>query len=298
MDVWLIILLVIVFVYIAKRGWEAYNHPAHTLGRQAANMDWIACGRRKDSEGYYNVRVKRGECEAEISFVNKNVNLIRPFVAEPFKDFIKVEHWLVKSEVYKQPMDVLNGGGNRSLENIKKSHVNKYKNYHEALDDVVLNLREPLGSILEDQANLDENNTVSLASEMIAYGLACYARQKMQIEIPQMSWNSFKTSVEYRIMPYLSDDFIRSVESKRKSPPSNVFISYTTPAFSYLQKIEHLVLEEKLRTKVGGAIALEVISILGCKVNKEGVEGVEEQIENSLDIFLTYIIPKVQEVFS
>ena len=55
LEIWQITLGVLILFIIVKYGWKAYVHPAHTLGRQAANMDWTADGREEDS-GYKNVR--------------------------------------------------------------------------------------------------------------------------------------------------------------------------------------------------------------------------------------------------
>ncbi len=51
------LLAAIVGFYVLRHLWKAYTHPAHVLGRQAANMNWVAIGRRKDETGYYDVCV-------------------------------------------------------------------------------------------------------------------------------------------------------------------------------------------------------------------------------------------------
>jgi hypothetical protein len=92
------LLAAIVGFYVLRHLWKAYAHPAHVLGRQAANMNWIAIGRRKDETGYYDVCVSRDGIEALISFKHGNVRVIKPSHPTPFKDFIEVERWLAKSE--------------------------------------------------------------------------------------------------------------------------------------------------------------------------------------------------------
>jgi len=83
--------------YVFRHLWKAYTHPAHVLGRQAANMNWVAIGRRKDETGYYDVCFSRDGIEALISFKNGNVRITKPSHPTPFKDFIEVERWLATS---------------------------------------------------------------------------------------------------------------------------------------------------------------------------------------------------------
>ena len=84
--------------FLVRFLWKAYTHPSHVLGRQAANMNWIATGRVDDGKGYKNVQLSRGDLKAEISFTQGNVRLIKPVHHEPFADFIQLEHWLVESK--------------------------------------------------------------------------------------------------------------------------------------------------------------------------------------------------------
>ncbi len=48
--------------------WRTYCHPANVLGRQAANMDWVASRRIKDEDGFRNVCVTWDSFEAIISY--------------------------------------------------------------------------------------------------------------------------------------------------------------------------------------------------------------------------------------
>lgn len=78
--------------------WRAYTHPSHVLARQAANMNWVAIGRIKDSDGFRNIVLARDGAKAVISFQNKNVELLEPKIEEPFKDFLELERWFFKQE--------------------------------------------------------------------------------------------------------------------------------------------------------------------------------------------------------
>ena len=85
-------------ILILRRMWKAYVHPAHTLGRQAANMNWVAAGSLKDDDGYKNMVVQRDGLEAAISFKNENVELLKPKHHAAFKDFIELERWLAQKD--------------------------------------------------------------------------------------------------------------------------------------------------------------------------------------------------------
>ena len=93
----------VIVLFVIRFLWRGYNHPSHVLGRQAANMNWVAVGRVSDIDGYKNIRVSRDGVEAIISFKNGNVILAKPFYSTPFKDFIEIERWLATTQ--KQSMD-------------------------------------------------------------------------------------------------------------------------------------------------------------------------------------------------
>jgi hypothetical protein len=74
--------------------WRSYSHPYNLLIRQAANMDWIAAGTIPYSDGIKNMRLRRGDLIAEVSFKDINVRLISPEVKHAFKNFLEIEQWL------------------------------------------------------------------------------------------------------------------------------------------------------------------------------------------------------------
>lgn len=78
--------------------WRTYNHPATVLGRQGANMNWVARGTVKDSRGYRNTRFVRGGVEVELSFNPVEVRLVKPFQPQAFPDFLALERWLGAKE--------------------------------------------------------------------------------------------------------------------------------------------------------------------------------------------------------
>lgn len=92
--IWWVLIGVIVAFFILRQMWRAYTHPYHTLIRQAANMDWVAAGTHKTTSGYSNMRLRRNDLLAEVSFEDINVRLLQPEVARTFRDFLEVERWL------------------------------------------------------------------------------------------------------------------------------------------------------------------------------------------------------------
>lgn len=92
-------------LYVVRFLWKAYTHPSHVLGRQAANMNWIAIGTLRDKDGFKNLNVTREGMEAIISYKNGNVILKNPNHPEPFKDFIEVERWIATNTLPMQQND-------------------------------------------------------------------------------------------------------------------------------------------------------------------------------------------------
>src|SRR5258706_12642020 len=74
--------------------WRTYNHPATILGRQGANMNWVAGGTVKDSRGYRNTRLVRDGVEVELPYSPVEVRLVKPFQPQAFPDFLALERWL------------------------------------------------------------------------------------------------------------------------------------------------------------------------------------------------------------
>jgi len=173
----------------------------------------------------------------------------------------------------------------------------KYEDYHQALDDIVEGLKKPIKKALKKNSEFDET-TVLLACEMITYAIACHARKETQIKIHQISWNSFKTSVEHRAMPYVSEEAIKKVESSRPKPRPNEFISYATPAFGYLQQMENLIKSQDENTDINAQLFLKYFSINVRELDGEIIRELDEKIEQACKLCEDYIVFNVQEVFS
>jgi hypothetical protein len=91
---WWILLAAVASAIVLRHLWRSYSHPYNMLVRQAANMNWVVAGTMKYSDGVRNMRLRRGDMLAEVSFNDVNVRLLQPDVEPPFKDFVEIEQWL------------------------------------------------------------------------------------------------------------------------------------------------------------------------------------------------------------
>lgn len=103
---WWYLLAVVGFLFLLRHMWRAYSHPYNLLVRQAANMEWIASGSIKYPDGIKNMRLRRDDMVAEVSFKNVNVKLLQPDIERPFKDFLEVEQWLGSLKAANQNLSI------------------------------------------------------------------------------------------------------------------------------------------------------------------------------------------------
>jgi hypothetical protein len=174
--------------------------------------------------------------------------------------------------------------------------LHDYEDYHAALDDIVYKLRGPISDIFDRQENFDDN-TSSLACELIAYAAACHAKNVLRIDIPQGSWNSFQTSVEYRAMQYVSEEVINAAKRKQKPPP-NTFVSYVTPAFNYLEQMERIVQYESSTETISAGPFLHYFAIPKSGYEKSEREELELVLADAFNTCKNFVVPDVKKVFS
>jgi len=94
MFLWISIAIALASIFVVRHLWRSYSHPYNTLVRQSAKMNWVVVGTMKYSDGFQNIRLRRGDLLAEVSFKDMNVRLLQPDVKRPFKDFVDLEQWL------------------------------------------------------------------------------------------------------------------------------------------------------------------------------------------------------------
>jgi len=105
MRIFWISLAAIVLFYIIRLSWRAYTSPAHTAGRQAANMNWVIVGKINCEKGYRDLCFGRDGIEARVNHDTGHVFLIKPEWPEPFRDFVELERWLAQRDPLRQGKD-------------------------------------------------------------------------------------------------------------------------------------------------------------------------------------------------
>jgi len=83
-------------LYMLYMVWSYYVHPARSLWRQAARMNWVVTNCLTDEDGHKDIYLLRDGIRTFISFKKGNVELIEPLNGAPFKNFIELESWLEK----------------------------------------------------------------------------------------------------------------------------------------------------------------------------------------------------------
>lgn len=344
--------------------WRAYTHPSHVLGRQAANMNWVAVGRVADNDGYKNVKLARDGMEAVISFQNGNVELVKPWREVPFKDFIELERWIANNEntsvddeeiqYYEAVNDFINSHGfyepllelqgtdkeyciasmkmhkagyltgqsekvvgALTLDSIKKYEQNRQLSilFLQNLEDQFLNEEEEETddyhpaldkAVIETTSFLKKNNiyvplrgngtAIKITSELFVYIASYTAMLSSGENIAAMSWNSFKSSIENRILATLENP--PSLSDCIETPESKTFVHYSSEYFTEMTRMEELILNNK-----GEAGEIELQPLIGYLLRTLGSNNPEHQ--SQLQSYLSEvsefaskeIVPKVIRVF-
>jgi len=292
--------------------WQAYTHPSHVLGRQAANMNWIAVGRVSDGDRYKNLKLARNGMEVIISFRNGNIELMKPWHETPFKDFIELDRWLVtneqesvddeEGEYYKAVNDFitshgfyepllelqgtdeeyciasmkmhkagyLSGQSEKVVGALTMDSVKKYKQnrqlsilFLQKLEERFLNENEeddidgyhPALDKATGEAEifLKRNNmyvplrgngrAINITSELLVYIASYLAILNSGENIAAGSWNSFKRSIEIRILATVEDP--PSLSETIVTPESTTFVHYTSEYFTEMTRMEDLILKNR-----------------------------------------------------
>ena len=93
MEIWHWGVIALAVFIIARPMIKAARHPAHKLGVQAANLNWVADG-REDVDGYRSVRYRKGVVFAVVPFKDPKVLLRSGGEERVFGDFHEAEEWL------------------------------------------------------------------------------------------------------------------------------------------------------------------------------------------------------------
>jgi len=355
---------IIIFFFVVRSMWRAYIDPSHVLGRQAANMNWVAIGRVTDNDGYKNMKLSRNGMEAVISFQNANVELVKPSRAEPFQDFIELERWLVNEEqnpvqdeeleYYEVVNNFINSHGfyepflelqgtdkeyciasmqmhkagylsgqsekvvgalsldsikqyeqNRQLailflQNLEQSFLNEEEedsdDYHPFLDKAVGQAEKFLKNNNIYVPLRGNRAAINVTSELFVYIASYLAMLSSGDNISAMGWNSFKSSIENRILatienpPSLSDSIV--------TPESTTFVHYVSEYFTEMTRMEELVLSNKNES---GNVNLQplvayLLRVMGSD-NPEHQSQLQDYLSEVSGFSSKEIVPKVVRIF-
>lgn len=368
---WLPLVIVIIF-YIAYTMWRSYFHPSHVLGRQAANMNWVAIGRVPSNDGYKNLKLTRDGMVAIISFKNGNVELIEPSHETPFKDFIELERWIateaqdsindeegmyynsvndfMKLHGYYEPflelqvtdkeffiasMKVLEAAylsgqsekviGALIMDSVKNYEQNRElaivflqklkERYHgghkDEADTVALNEDNNSYHLAFDKAS-DEafefvqdnkiyvwslDNRLGVSCDFLVYAACCLAMEKSGIKISTIGWNTFKRSIEFKI---LGPDWEPSSLNKTiVTPEGTTFVHNSSHVFDELTRLQDFVLD--CRSKTGALDLQPLVTYILAMFRLDGNREHEYLLQNYLikvaDFASREIVPKVARVY-
>lgn len=80
--------------YVLWIAWKAWWHPAQQLTNQAVHMHWTAAGMVRDEKGFRDTLLQKDGIVVRISYQRRDVEIIEPFPAGPFKDFVEIDRFL------------------------------------------------------------------------------------------------------------------------------------------------------------------------------------------------------------
>lgn len=367
---------IILAFFVVRSMWRAYIHPSHVLGRQAANMNWVAIGRVSDSDGYKNVKLARDGMEAVISFQNGNVELVKHWHATPFRDFIELERWLATEEqestddeevkyyeavnnfinshgfyesfLALQGIDeeycvtsmkmhkagYLSGRSEKVIGALTMDSVKKYEQNRQLSILFLQKLEEQFFSNQREDGNsthtptpdedvdyyhpaldkatreaglfLERNNmyvpargngrALNISSELLVYIASYLAMLNSGENIAATSWNSFKSSIENRILATIENS--PSLSETIVMPESTAFVHYTSEYFTEMTRMEDLVLNYRGES---GEVALQplvsyFLRTLGSS-NPEHQSQFQKYLFQITEFASREIVPKVMRVF-
>jgi hypothetical protein len=171
-------------------------------------------------------------------------------------------------------------------------------NYHPDLDE----LNEEIANFLEDYALADypivSDWPVSIWSEIIAYLGSYTARLSVEQKIYDVEWNSFKASIENRILSSLENP--QKLDGVEETPQGKAFVHYVSEYHNEMTTLEKLVINKK--NSDGNTDFVPASEFLAVKIlGEQGVSRssrIEELLEQVESFSSDRIIPKVLKAFS
>jgi len=171
----------------------------------------------------------------------------------------------------------------------------EYDDYHEALNEVVVRLRVPMTAICRGEDSTD----IEVKCELLGYTAAYQAKLLTGADIPTVSWNTFKRSVENRILTLLD-------ESPHKSgavtqPDGSVeLVSYASRFRTHTNNLENII--DSNRNANFGMVnlppLLSYFSIDQDAADPEEIAALDKHLGWSVGLCARVVVPDVQRVFS
>ena len=224
----------------------------------------------------------------------KSDRFIAAFMIEAVKRYEINEHHAIiylkalEKQMEKEPSDDDDGVPDRA--NIKPK---EYSNYHEALDEIVDLIREPMTAICTDE----EPASVEIKCELLGYAAAYQAKLLIGAEMHPTIWNSFKSSVENRIFSLL--------EKKPELSGSNILpnggvelISYSSVYTTYMGELQKIIDQNANPGVVDLPPLLSYFSIDHDATQPENIENLGQKLNRSVGLCSRAVVPEVQSVFS
>jgi len=205
----------IVVAIIVHKFWKAYTHPSHVLGRQAANMNWVATGLFDDKSGYKNVKLRRDENEAYISYKEGKVFLLKPSNYQPFDDFISIERWLTLASDEAEIQRGLDFGYKISEFDIALETHQQY-----AIDEGI------------DVPNKGNGKNIYWNCYASLYASIYFAKQKSKLEVHSSIWNSIIHSIVVGMV---------NKESPNSIMGTPVYKKIESQAYNELHELESII---------------------------------------------------------
>jgi hypothetical protein len=180
----------------------------------------------------------------------------------------------------------------RSHAETRDGEGKKFDSYHEALDVVVERL-EPFVSLL---ARPGQEREITIVSEFLGYAASYHAKKMMGVELSQVGWNSFASSVEYRIVGKLGENPKRS--GANILPGGGVeFVSYSTQYRSYLTKIDTVVDESFTPAKANVWPVLDGLGVSSRRLSETQAKDLEKNFNWCVGFCMREVVPDVLSSF-
>lgn len=202
---------------------KAYRNRAHQLGVEAAKLGWVATGSVKDARRNRNVVLEKGEFKAIIMFEEQVVRLVSPNCTQSFQSFADIERMLLDFHTTSK----------NQLNDILET-VDKNEDFHEYMDEACRNI---IDYLLSHQPEINDAVSTKIKAELIAYAATFLAMKQSEDELSIFAWNTFKHSVELRMLS-IKDDGSKRNSVKHDEDGTIAFAQHVSSYYRLLDTID------------------------------------------------------------